>query len=157
MPDTYTQLRYHLVFSTKNRMPAISAQARDSLYDYMGGILRVNGGTLLVAGGMPDHVHLLAGWGTAISVARMVKLVKGISSRWMNERPEATSGGSFWQAGYGAFSVSASKVPDVRAYILNQEEHHRKVSFQEEYMALLRKHGVDFDPKDFTESGPFPL
>jgi putative transposase len=151
VPDTYTQLRYHLVFSTKHRMPTITAQMRDPLYDYMGGILRANGGTLLVAGGMPDHVHLLAGWGATTSLAQMVKNVKGISSKWLNERPGAPAGSFHWQVGYGAFSVSASKVPEVRAYILNQEEHHRKVSFQTEYMALLKKHGIAFDPKDFAE------
>jgi putative transposase len=151
MGDTYTQLRYHLVFSTKHRMPWISPQVRDSLYDYMGGIVRANDGTLLAAGGMPDHVHLLAGWGTTMSVAQMLKLVKGISSKWMNDQPEAPPGGFSWQAGYGAFSVSASKVPEVRAYILRQEQHHRKVSFQEEFMALLKKHGVGFDPDTFSD------
>jgi len=151
MPDTYTQLKYHLVFSTKNRMRLITVQVRDSLYNYMGGIIRSNGGTLLVAGGMPDHVHLLAGWGTTISVARMVKLVKGVSSKWMNEQQDAPPGGFHWQVGYGAFSVSASKVPEVRAYILNQEEHHRKVSFKNEYMTLLKKHGIAFNPKDFED------
>jgi len=147
MPDTYTQLRYHLVFSTKYRMPLIDRKVRDVLYDYMGGILRQNGGTLLAAGGMPDHVHLLAGWGTTVALARMLKLVKGGSSNWMNDRPGVSPGGFSWQPGYGAFSVSASKVPTVRAYILNQEEHHRKVSFQAEYMSLLRKHGIAFNPK----------
>jgi putative transposase len=150
MPDTYTQLRYHLVFSTKYRMPLITAAVRDELYDYLGGVLRANDGILLSAGGMPDHVHLLAGWGTTLPVARIMKLLKGISSRWMNERPDRPAGGFAWQEGYGAFSVSASKVPAVRNYILTQEEHHRKVSFQDEYMNLLKKHGVEFNPRDFA-------
>jgi REP-associated tyrosine transposase len=150
MPDTYTQLRYHLVFSTKHRVPLITAAVRDKLYDYMGGVLRANGGILLAMGGMPDHVHLLAGWGTTLPVARIMKLLKGISSRWMNERVDRPAGGFAWQEGYGAFSVSASKVPAVRNYILTQEEHHRKVSFQEEYMNLLKKHGMDFNPRDFA-------
>jgi len=151
MPDTYTQLRYHLVFSTKYRTPTITAAVRNDLYDYFGGVLRGNKGVLLAAGGMPDHVHLLAGWGTSISVARMLQLLKGGSSRWLNDRPDAPREGFAWQEGYGAFTVSASKVPEVRRYILNQERHHQKVSFLDEFMGLLRKHGVDFDPKTFAD------
>jgi putative transposase len=151
LPDTYTQLRYHLVFSTKYRTSLISADVRSDLYDYFGGVLRGNGGILLVAGGMPDHVHLLAGWGTTVSVAEMLKLIKGGSSKWLNDRPDKPSGRFAWQVGYGAFSVSASKVPEVRDYILNQEEHHKKISFRDEYMTLLRKHGVDFNPRDFAD------
>jgi putative transposase len=151
MPDTYTQLRYHLVFSTKHRMPLVTSAVRDDLYDYMGGVLHANGGFLLSAGGMPDHVHLLAGWGTTVSVAEMMKLVKGISSKWMNERSDRPAGRFAWQEGYGAFSVSASQVAAVRKYILNQEEHHKKVSFREEYMTLLKKHGIAFNPQDFDD------
>jgi REP element-mobilizing transposase RayT len=148
--NTYTQLRYHLVFSTKNRMPFITGELRGALYDYMGGVLRGHGGTLLASGGMPDHVHLLAGWGTTVSVAEMLKLVKGSSSHWLNDRPDAPPGFA-WQEGYGAFTVSASQVPAVKRYILNQEAHHRKVSFLEEFRTLLEKHGVDFDPKTFAD------
>jgi REP element-mobilizing transposase RayT len=145
--DTYSKLDYHLVFSTKDRLPLIEETFRDPLYSYMGGVLRDNGGTLLAAGGMPDHVHLLAGWGTSISVARMLQLIKGSSSKWLSD----TQSREFaWQAGYGAFTVSASKIDVVRAYILNQEEHHRKRSFQEEFQELLRRHGLpepdDTDP-----------
>ena len=97
--DTYTKLDYHLVFSTKDRAPLIVETLRDSLYGYIGGILRGNGGVLRVAGGMPDHVHLLAGWSTSISVAKMLQLIKANSSKWMNERPDAPAGGFAWQAG----------------------------------------------------------
>ncbi len=142
MPDTFTQLRYHLVFSTKYRMPTITAEVRSDLYEYLGGVLRGNKGVLLAIGGMPDHVHLLAGWGASISVARMLQLLKGGSSRWMKDR-------FTWQEGYGAFTVSASKVPEVQRYILDQEAHHRKVPFTDEFMGLLKKHGIDFDPKMF--------
>jgi REP element-mobilizing transposase RayT len=151
MRDTYSKLDYHLVFSTKNRVPLIQDTFRDALYAYMGGILRGNGGVLLAAGGMPDHVHLLAGWGTTISVAKMLQLIKGNSSKWMNERPDAPTGGFNWQPGYGAFTVSASKIPEVRRYILNQEEHHRKMTFEEELKELLRRHGVEYNPEDFEE------
>jgi putative transposase len=146
--ETYTQLRYHLVFSTKNRVPVIAGELRNTIYDYIGGVLRGNGGILLAMGGMPDHVHLLAGWGTSISVAKMLKLLKGSSSRWVNKKPGE---GSFWQEGYGAFTVSASQVPTVRSYIQNQERHHQKTSFRQEFMTLLKKHEVDFDPKTFMD------
>ena len=151
MPDTYTQLRYHLVFATKYRTPTITPEVREGLYDYVGGVLRGNGGILLAAGGMPDHVHLLAGWGTTVPISKMLKLIKGGSSHWINDQPKAPSGGFTWQEGYGAFTVSASQVPAVRKYILNQEEHHKKISFSQEFMALLKKHGVEFNPRDFAD------
>ena len=151
MRDTYSKLNYHLVYSTKNRVPLITDTLRDALYGYIGGILRGNGGVLLAGGGMPDHVHLLAGWGTTISIAKMLQLIKTNSSKWVNERPDASRGGFAWQPGYAAFTVSASKIPEVREYILNQEEHHRKMSFQEELMELLRRHGVDYEEKDFED------
>ena len=152
MKDTYSKLNYHIVFSTKNRVSLITDIFRDELYGYIGGILRGNGGVLLVAGGMPDHIHLLAGWGTSTSVAKMLELIKTNSSKWMNERPDTTAGGFRWQKGYGAFSVSESQIPEVRKYILNQEAHHRKMSFHEEFMGLLRRHGLDYDPDDFENS-----
>jgi putative transposase len=143
--DTYSKLTYHIVFSTKTRLSLIEDTFRDNLYSYMGGVLRANGGTLLAVGGMPDHVHLLAGWGTSISVAKMLQLIKGGSSKWVSDRGIHEFG---WQAGYGAFSVSASQLAGVRAYILNQEEHHRKRSFQDEFLELLRKHGVPYEPDE---------
>jgi len=149
VPSTYTQLRYHLVFATKYRMPLITSVLRNDLYDYLGGVLRGNGGVLLTAGGMPDHVHLLAGWGTTMPVAKMLKLLKGGSSHWINDQSQTAPDGFSWQEGYGAFTVSASQVPVVRRYILNQEEHHKKVTFVQEFMGLLKKHGVAFNPKDF--------
>src|SRR5215216_2649912 len=124
-------------------MPVISGEFRSALYDYMGGVLRGYGGVLLAVGGMPDHVHLLAGWGTTLSVAELLKNLKGSSSHWINDRPDVPQHFA-WQEGYGAFTVSASQVPAVKKYILNQEAHHRKVTFLEEFMTLLKKHGVDF-------------
>jgi putative transposase len=149
MRDTYTKLNYHIVFSTKNRASLITKAVQDDLYGYIGGILRGNGGVLLVAGGMPDHIHLLAGWGTTTSVAKMLQLIKTNSSKWMNDRPGVTARSFAWQAGYAAFSVSASQIPQVRKYILNQEEHHRKMSFREELVELLKRHGIPYDPDDF--------
>jgi REP element-mobilizing transposase RayT len=151
MRDTYAKLNYHLVFSTKNRAPLITKAVQDDIYGYCGGILRGNGGVLLAAGGMPDHVHLLAGWGTSISVAKMLQLVKTNSSKWMNDRPGVASGSFGWQIGYAAFSVNESQIPVVKKYIQNQEEHHRKMSFQEEFEELLKRHGITLDPDDFKK------
>jgi putative transposase len=103
----------------------------------------------LVAGGMPDHVHLLAGWGTSISVAKMLQLIKANSSKWMNERSDVPIGRFGWQEGYGALTVSESQIASVRKYILSQEEHHRKLSFREEFIELLKRHGIPYDPGDF--------
>jgi REP element-mobilizing transposase RayT len=152
MRDTYSKLTYHLVCSTWNRVPSITRAVRDDLYGYCGGILRGNGGALLSAGGMPDHVHLLAGWGTSISVAKMLQLIKTNSSKWMNERPDIAPRSFAWQKGYGAFSVSESQIPEVRRYIQNQEQHHRKMSFQEEFEELLKRHGIPHDSDGFGSS-----
>src|SRR5689334_13776755 len=140
MPDTYTRLRYHIVFGTKHRLPLITPDVRDDLYRYLGGILARHGGILLAAGGMPDHVHLLAGLDTTRSMADVMQRVKANSSRWLNECGNRATPFS-WQVGYGAFSVSESQMQVVRRYIAKQEEHHRKVSFQDELKAILRKHG----------------
>jgi REP element-mobilizing transposase RayT len=153
MRNTYSKLNYHIIFSTKNRIPLIAETVRDELYGYIGGILRGNGGVLLVAGGMPDHVHLLAGWGTSISVAKMLQLIKANSSKWMNERPDVATGRFGWQEGYGAFTVSESQLAIVRKYILSQEEHHRKFSFREEFIELLKRHGIPYDSDDFDPEG----
>jgi putative transposase len=151
VPDTYTQLRYHIVFATKYRMPLIGAELREDLYDYLGGTLRGYGGVPLAIGGMPDHVHLLAGWGTTLSVAEVLKKLKGGSSHWINQRPDAPVEGFAWQEGYSAFTVSASQIEAVRRYILRQEEHHKKVTFEDELRDLLTKHGIAFNPQDLAE------
>ena len=146
MATTFANLLYHIVFSTKDRRPSITPDIRESVYEYMGGILRGEGGILLEIGGMPDHVHLLVKLKTDMSVAETLKKIKGKSSKWLNERPGRT--GRFeWQEGYGAFSVSASHVEKVRAYIRNQEVHHRRQSFKDELISLLERHGIEYDER----------
>jgi putative transposase len=146
MATTFANLIYHIVFSTKNRVPLISSEIRESLYPYMGGIVRSEGGILLEIGGMPDHVHILAKIKPSVAPAEMVKKVKGGSSKWLNERPDH-QGRFEWQAGYGIFSVSASQVEMVRRYIRRQEEHHRKMSFKEELVTLLERNGIPYDER----------
>ena len=146
MAATFANLLYHIVFSTKNRLPLIHEEIRGDLYGYMGGILRGEGGILLEIGGMPDHVHLLAKMKTDVAVADMVKKTKGRSSKWLNERPDFKERFD-WQAGYGIFSVSASVADRVRRYIRHQEEHHRRVTFRDELITLLERNGIPYDER----------
>ena len=146
MAGTFTNLLYHIVFSTKHRQPLITPTLQEELYKYMGGIIRGEGGTLLEIGGMPDHIHLLTRFKADKSVSHMLQLIKANSSKWVNERPEQSSRFA-WQTGYAAFSVSESQVGVVRDYVRRQEEHHRRRSFQEELLVLLRKHEIDYDER----------
>ena len=146
MAGTFTNLLYHIVFSTKHRQPLITTTLQEELYKYMGGIVRGEGGTHLVIGGMTDHVHLVARFKADKSVSHMLQLIKANSSKWSNERPEQNSRFA-WQTGYAAFSVSESQVGAVRDYVRRQDEHHRISSFQEELLALLRKHEIDYDER----------
>lgn len=144
--SSFTYLNYHLVFSTKHRRPLIDDSWQQRLFDYVGGILRQQGGALLVAGGMPDHVHLLAAISKSIAVADALRDIKANSSKWIHEQiPGQTD--FAWQAGYGAFTVSFSGMDAVRRYLDGQKEHHRVRTFQEEYLELLRRHEIDFDER----------
>lgn len=146
MPSTYTNLLYHVVFSTKQRLPLITGNLQEELYSYIGGIIRGEGGTQLEIGGTNDHVHILAKFKPAVSVSTMLAKVKANSSKWANE--EKMRMRKFgWQEGYATFSVSESQVPAVRQYIQNQEEHHQTQTFQEELIALLDRHGIEYDQR----------
>ena len=146
MAGTYTNLLYHLVFSTKGRFPLVTRELRPELYAYVGGIVRGEGGVLIEIGGMPDHVHLLAKFKPTAALAEMLRLVKGSSSKWVNEEKFKTRKFG-WQDGYGAFSVSESQVDAVREYIRTQESHHRGLSYQVEFRVLLDRHGVEYDER----------
>ena len=140
MAHTYASNFVHCIFSTKDRRPLLPANRVYSLHDYLGGTARGEGLTLVAAGGTQNHLHLLFILPPAISLATAVQKLKGSSSRWMGKEFS-------WQEGYGAFSVSPSQVETVKAYIGNQEEHHRKRTFEEEFTALLKSCGIEFDPK----------
>lgn len=146
MPSTFTNLLYHFVFSTKNRARLIAPEWQDELHGYIGGIVRNEGGVLLSAGGTADHVHLLVTLKPTAGVADAMAKVKANSSKWLNDVkfPDRRFA---WQEGYAAFSVSESAVEDVRRYLANQEEHHQRMSFQEELAAILAKHQMEFDPR----------
>jgi REP element-mobilizing transposase RayT len=146
MPQSFTCLHYHLIFSTKNRLPSITPELQTRLYEYMGGILRSERSTLLVAGGTTDHVHLLCGLSKELAVADALRLIKANSSKWIHETfPEHRS--FAWQVGYGAFAVSYSHLDSVKRYIARQAEHHRRTTFQEEFLMFLRKHRIEFDER----------
>lgn len=144
MSQTYHKLLYHVVFSTKYRAPLIEPGWRPDLHAFIGGIVRKRRGELLAAGGIPDHIHLLVRLAADRSVADVVRDIKSVSSGW---RHEGGDRGFAWQGGYGAFTVSPSAVPDVTAYIDRQEEHHRERTFQEEFRALLVRHGIEYDER----------
>jgi putative transposase len=144
MGDSYSNLLSHIIFSTKNREPLITADLQARLYPYMGGIAREIGATLLTVGGIEDHVHLLIKIPPRLAPADVVRLIKANSSKWVHEELERRFG---WQSGYAVFSVSESVAGEVREYIANQHEHHRTMTFQEEYRKFLVRHGIEFDER----------
>jgi REP element-mobilizing transposase RayT len=154
MSSTLANLTYHIVFSTKFREPLITPELRAELYSYIGGVVRNKGGALIRIGGVADHLHLVVRLRPDIALSDLVRLVKANSSKWVNERG-LTGGGRFaWQAGYGAFTVSPSQLPALIGYVERQEEHHRLRPFREELVAILEKHGVEYDERYlFDERG----
>ena len=146
MSDSYTNLLYHIVFSTKDRRPLITSEIEPQLYDYIGGIIRGLGGICLELNGTEDHVHLLAKLRPDWALSDILRELKANATGWMHDVfPDAKD--FSWQNGYGAFSVSASQVQVVSNYIANQEEHHKKRSFRDEFIDLLRAHKIEFDEK----------
>jgi len=145
MPSTHLSLFYHIVFSTKNRYPFIKESWEPRLHGYIGGIIRELSGVAVAVGGIQDHVHIEARLRSTHCLARFVQDVKTHSSLWVHR--EIGSGAFSWQDGYGAFTVGSSEVDVLKRYIVGQKEHHRKKSFQEEYLELLRKYGIEFDER----------
>jgi putative transposase len=137
----------HAVFSTKGRQPTLTPELSSRLFPYIGGIIREMHGAPLAVNGPVDHVNMLLSVPTNLSVAETLRVVKANSSRWVHEQFPSLSGFA-WQSGYGAFTVSGSKLEDVRNYIASQKEHHRCVSFQDEFLTLLNKHGIQYDARD---------
>jgi putative transposase len=144
MAQTFTNLLTHIVFSTKDRVPLILPEFRPHLHAYLGGIVRELGGCARMINGTADHVHILAGLPPTLAIADALRVVKANSSRRVGLEKTRHFG---WQAGYGAFSVSESKATEVIRYIANQEQHHRKRTFQEEFLAFLKKHNIEYDER----------
>ena len=146
MAQSLAKLLVHVVYSTKNRTPLLSSVIHPKLYAYMVGILNTLNCVTLAINGTEDHIHVLVSMSRNISAAKMVEDMKRGSSRWIKEQGENFRHFS-WQNGYGIFSVSESRAAQVVEYIKTQEEHHRKLPFQEEFRQLLKKHGIEFDER----------
>jgi putative transposase len=154
MAHAFSRNHIHLIFSTKDRRNTITKVWQPRLWAYLGGICENHEMIPLAVGGTENHVHILFHLSPKLALAKAVTLLKANSSKWMNEQGIRFA----WQGGAGstwsppgtccgAFSVSASNLDQVTRYVQNQESHHRKTSFEDEFRALLRKHGVEFDPK----------
>ena len=144
MSHTSGNILLHLIFSTKGRRPLIKPDFRADLFAYLGGIIREMRGTALIINGTADHVHMLIRIRPVQSAAEIARVVKANSSRWIHEKWSAEFA---WQTGYGVFSVSESNVAAVTKYIAEQEEHHKRHSFQEEFVAFLKKNHVACDER----------
>jgi putative transposase len=141
MSHAFVKNHIHLVFSTKDRQHSISKDVQPELWSYLAGICRNQEMAAIAINVMSDHAHLLFHLPPTIALADAIRLLKTNSSKWMNEHGRRFA----WQDGYGAFSVSVSNTATVAKYIRDQEKHHRKMTFEQEYRALLKKHGIDPD------------
>jgi len=143
MAHTYTNLLTHALFGTKDRAPLIRPEWKSDLYAYLGGIITNLRGQPVLINGPRDHVHVLFVLPASVALSDFMEKLKANSSKWAKERAR----GFAWQTGYTAFSVSQSKLAEVKAYIAKQAEHYRRRTYQEEVVALLKRHGVEFDAR----------
>jgi REP element-mobilizing transposase RayT len=146
MANTYTQIHIHAVFAVQNRISLIQKDWQDELYKYITGIMTNNGHKLLQIGGMPDHIHILFGMRPTQALSDLMKDIKGDSSLWINKK-QFIKGKFNWQEGFGAFSYGKSQIDKVVKYIQQQEKHHKKHDFEEEYLELLKLFDVEFDER----------
>jgi REP element-mobilizing transposase RayT len=146
MANTFTQIYLHLVFAVQNRISLICPEWKDELYKYITGIVQNNNHKLIAINGMPNHLHIAVGYKPHQLIPDLLQDIKGNSSKWINEK-RFVKGRFNWQAGYGAFSFSHSHIDAVSKYIINQEMHHKKQTFKEEYIEMLKKYDVPFDEK----------
>ena len=145
MGHTYSNLLVHVIFSTKNRANLISPEIQHRLHEYLAGVAKHEFGHALEIGGTADHLHALLSLKTDVPIAQAMRKWKSLSSGWVHKTfPEHAT--FAWQPGYAAFSVSQSSVDAVRAYIARQVEHHRQVTFEEEFRAFLDRHGIAYNP-----------
>ena len=147
MPQSLAKVLIHVIFSTKNRVPWMKRrELREAMNGYLVGALRNLESPAVLVGAAEDHVHILCHLSRTLSIAKLLEEIKKTSSAWI--KTEGPSLGDFyWQNGYGAFSVSPSNIEQVKQYIANQEEHHRKVSFQDEFREFLKRHGIEYDER----------
>jgi REP-associated tyrosine transposase len=146
MSNTYTQIHIQCVMAVKYRMAQIQKIWKEQLHKYITGIVQNNGHKMLAINSMPDHLHFFFGFRPSQSLSDLMQLVKGESSEWLNDHRICNSK-FHWQTGYGAFSYSKSQIPIIAEYIHNQEEHHRKKTFLEEYKELLEEFEIEYDER----------
>jgi REP element-mobilizing transposase RayT len=146
MSHTYSSSLFHCVFSTNQRKRFIKHDLAERLWPFLGGIARDNDMEALAVGGVEDHIHILLSFPTTITIAKAMQLLEGASSKWVHETfPERQA--FAWQEGYGAFSIGISQVDDTIGYIHRQAEHHHKKTFEEEFLSILDRHGIEYDPR----------
>jgi REP element-mobilizing transposase RayT len=146
VPQSFTNVHLHLIFGTKHREPLTTDDLKERLFAYMGAVWNKTGGKPVLINGPADHVHVLATLPSTCTIADAVRTLKSNSSKWVHETfPRAAR--FAWQAGYASFAVSQSGAEEVRRYVESQEEHHRTVTFQDEYRAFLRRNGMAFDER----------
>ena len=145
MSHTYCNGLFHCVFSTSERRKTISPEICDDLWAYMGGVARQHAMKPMAIGGTTDHAHLLLALPASLSIAEAMRTIKGASSQWLHEKHRLRL--FAWQEGYGAFSIGASQTAATIRYIQRQEEHHQRCDFQQEFLAILGKHGIEYDPR----------
>lgn len=150
MPGTFSQLYIQIVFAVKGRENLISKSWSDDLHKYIAGIIKGKNQKTIIVNGMPDHIHAFIGLRPAMAIADVVRDMKNNSSNFINDR-KLVKGKFAWQEGYGAFSYSHSHIGKVYDYILNQEKHHKKLSFKEEYLELLKRFEIEYDEKYLFE------
>src|SRR6185295_2637992 len=146
MSQSFTNLLYHLIFSTKERRPVIKSEYQPRLYDYIGGIIRGTGGIPLGIDGTEDHVHVLAKLRPDRALSDVLRDLKSNATGWMHDVFPRLSD-FYWQRGYAAFTVSQSNLKQVQRYIANQKEHHQKVSFRDEFILFLKVNGIEYDER----------
>jgi len=146
MSQSFTNLLYHLIFSTKDRRPIITLDYQPRLYDYIGGIIREVGGTSLGINGIEDHVHVVTKLRPDKALSDVLRVLKCNASGWMHDVFPSLAEFS-WQRGYAAFTVSQSNVEDVRRYVAGQKEHHEKISFRDEFIEFLKENYIEYDER----------
>ncbi len=150
MPNTYSQIYLHYVFSPKYRQALIKAEFEEELYKYIAGIIKNLDQQLIRINGMPDHCHLLVRLRPSLAPSKFIQAIKTNSSRWINEKKFLNQRFN-WQSGGGIFSVSHRNVPELISYIENQKGHHKKSCFREEYLKLLNHYGITFEKEYLLE------
>ena len=146
MPQSLCEVFIHIVFSTKDRQPFIASSIEPKLHNYLSSVCQNNECRKLAIGGMPDHIHILTSLSRKIAISTLIKELKTCSSKWMKDQHPSLSQ-FYWQRGFGVFSTAPSMLNRVIEYIDNQKEHHKKVSFQEEYRKWLKGYGIDFNER----------